>query len=285
MLTSVVIKWFLLSSHQHIRYFDMTMKYNGERDRKNAHFLAKANVGNIASRTIVPVTHSGDHVYLVSGVCLLNTYAIFILFVLLRISFIVKDAMSKRARKEQQNAACVERERENKTLTRSEREKALLYVLALLIVRYAFTRWLLFSLSLDYNLFGMKSVFFSSNIQSTKYHVELLVCLHMDIYIYILWTIQMALKDFCITKKNRNKTKKITQKSQHQRLKKGKRYRKQEQQISIARQPKTNWTIHAYFSSCVRKFLCSYHTDTFIRCRTKMKEIRMRMKIKIRYEF
>lgn len=29
---------------------------------------AKANVCNVASRTIVPVTHSGDHVYLVSGV-------------------------------------------------------------------------------------------------------------------------------------------------------------------------------------------------------------------------
>lgn len=40
------------------------MKLNG----KTSIFLAKASVCNIASRTIIPVTHSGDHVYLVSGV-------------------------------------------------------------------------------------------------------------------------------------------------------------------------------------------------------------------------
>lgn len=79
-----------------------------ETKEKNAHFLVKANVCNIASRTIVPVTHSGDHVYLVSGACLLNTYAIFISFVLLRISFIVEDARcQKEQQKKQQNVICV----------------------------------------------------------------------------------------------------------------------------------------------------------------------------------
>lgn len=42
-------------------------------------FLVKAKVCNVASRTIILVTHSKDHVYLVSGVCVVYN-AIIVIF-------------------------------------------------------------------------------------------------------------------------------------------------------------------------------------------------------------